>query len=104
MLAERAPLWKDQYIQQGKMEGISIGEAIGEARGISIGEAKGEAKGLVTALEDYLESRFGVLSEEIHSRITANPDPQSLRELTRTAYRAASFEVFLEELKKYLKN
>jgi len=84
MLAERALLWKQEYIQQG----ISIGET----------------KGLAMALQDYLESRFGVLSQEILSGITANSDPQSLRELTRTAYRADSFDVFLQELKKYLKN
>ena len=108
MLAERAPLWKQEYIHQGisigeakgRMEGISIGEARGEARGISIGEANG----LAMALQDYLESRFGVLSQEVRSRIAENPDPQCLRELTRTAYRTDSFEVFLEELKKYRRN
>jgi len=79
-------LWKQEYIQEG----------------ISIGEAKAEVKGLVMALQDYLETRFGALSPELRSRIVSNSDAQSLRELTRSAYRAESLERFMEELRKII--
>lgn len=84
MLAERAPLWKQEYIQQG----------------ITAGHEKGLSEGLAIALQDYLEARFGDLSQDIRSRIGMNSDPKSLRELTRSAYRAESLERFAEELKK----
>ena len=35
-----------EYENKARDEGISIGEARGEARGISIGEARGEARGI----------------------------------------------------------
>jgi len=99
MLAERAPLWRQEYIQ----EGISIGEARGITIGEARGEARGEIKGLAMALQDYLETRFGVLSQDLRSRIGMNSDPQSLRELSRSAYRAESLERFMEDLKKVVR-
>lgn len=84
MLAERAPMWRQEYIQEG----------------MTVGHEKGLSDGLAMALQDYLETRFGELSQELRSQIGLNTDAQSLRELTRSAYRAESLERFMDELKK----
>jgi len=95
MLAERALLWKQEYIQQGRLEGISIGEAIGEARG----EAIGEARGIGLALRDVLEARFGALPQEVVSAIEASADSRFLRKLTLSAFQTPSLEAFLKTMK-----
>ena len=89
MLEERAAQWKDDYIRQGVLMGLAEGEA------------KGRAKGFGLALQNLLEIRFGRLPSDVSASLAGVSDMDALRELTLSAYRAASLQAFVEQLKKH---
>ena len=112
MLEERAAQWKDDYIRQGvlmglaegRMEGLAEGRMEGLAEGEAKGRVEGKAEGFGLALQDFLETRFGHLPPSLVSSIAALSDADTLRALTLSAYRAASLEAFMEQLKKSASN
>lgn len=83
MLEERAAQWKDEYIKQGKTEGISIGEA----------------RGIRSALHAFLESRFGVLPQTVTSYLANTSDPDALRKLMIFAFHAESLQAVIDKFK-----
>ena len=116
MLAERVTQWKDEYIQKGvvmgrevgRKEGLSIGRkeglSIGREEGLSIGREEGlsmgEIRGVMLVLRDLLESRLGTLPPAVEEAMTAMADSRKLRELMPAALRAASYDDFLEEVRR----
>ena len=113
MLEERAAQWKDDYIRQGvlmglaegRMEGLAEGRmeglAEGEAKGRAEGRVEGKAEGFGLALQNLLEIRFGRLPSDVSASLAGVSDMDALRELTLSAYRAASLQAFMEQLKKH---
>ena len=109
MLEERAAQWKDDYIRQGvlmglaegRMEGLAEGEAKGRAKGRAEGRVEGKAEGFGLALQNLLEIRFGRLPPDVSASLAGVSDMDALRELTLSAYRAASLQAFMEQLKKH---
>ena len=113
MLEERAAQWKDDYIRQGvlmglaegRMEGLAEGEAKGRAKGRAEGrvegKAEGKAEGFGLALQNLLEIRFGRLPPDVSASLAGVSDMDALRELTLSAYRAASLQAFMEQRKKH---
>ena len=97
MLEERAAQWKDDYIRQGVLMGL----AEGRMEGLAEGEAKGRAEGFGLALQNLLEIRFGRLPPDVSASLAGVSDMDALRELTLSAYRAASLQAFMEQLKKH---
>lgn len=83
MLEERAAQWKEEYIKQGKTEGISIGEA----------------RGIRSALHAFLESRFGVLPQTVTSYLANTSDPDALRKLMIFAFHAESLQAVIDQFK-----
>ncbi len=61
MLADRALEWKDEYIHRGMLIGKKEGISIGRNEGISLGETKG----VKSVLQALLQSRFGVLPQDV---------------------------------------
>ena len=113
MLEERAAQWKDDYIRQGvlmglaegRMEGLAEGRmeglAEGEAKGRAEGRVEGKAEGFGLALQNLLEIRFGRLPPDVSASLAGVSDMDALRELTLSAYRAASLQAFMEQRKKH---
>ena len=105
MLEERAAQWKDDYIRQGVLMGLTEGRMEGLAEGEAKGRAEGKAEGFGLALQNLLEIRFGSLPPTlIPSLAGLSADMDALRELTLSAYRAESLEAFIEQLKKRASN
>ena len=101
MLEERAAQWKDDYIRQGVLMGLAEGEAKGRAKGRAEGRVEGKAEGFGLALQNLLEIRFGRLPPDVSASLAGVSDMDALRELTLSAYRAASLQAFMEQLKKH---
>ena len=105
MLEERAAQWKDDYIRQGVLMGLAEGRmeglAEGEAKGRAEGRVEGKAEGFGLALQNLLEIRFGRLPSDVSASLAGVSDMDALRELTLSAYRAASLQAFMEQLKKH---
>ncbi len=55
--------------QQGRLQGLQEGEIRGEIRGEIKGEIRGKLKGESLMLERVLAKRFGLLSDDIRSRL-----------------------------------
>ena len=90
MLADRVAQWKDEYIRQGVLQGMSIGRE----EGMSIGREEG----MLLMLRDLLESRLGALPEEVDAALRGLSDPEKLRGLMPAALHAVSYAEFLEAL------
>ena len=105
MLEERAAQWKDDYIRQGVLMGLAEGRmeglAEGEAKGRAEGRVEGKAEGFGLALQNLLEIRFGRLPPDVSASLAGVSDMDALRELTLSAYRAASLQAFMEQRKKH---
>jgi flagellar biosynthesis/type III secretory pathway protein FliH len=61
MISERVDSWTQEWLQQGLQQGMQQGMQQGRQQGIREGQA--------TVLRGLLEQRFGVLPEEVSSRI-----------------------------------
>lgn len=84
MLADRVAQWKDEYIRQGVLQGMTIGRE----------------EGMLLILRDLLESRLGALPEEVDAALRGLSDPEKLRGLMPAALHAVSYAEFLEGVKR----
>ena len=106
MLADRVAQWKDEYIRQGVLQGMTIGReegmTIGREEGMSIGREEGMSigreEGMLLMLRDLLESRLGALPKEVDAALRGLSDPEKLRGLMPAALHAVSYAEFLEAL------
>lgn len=99
MLADRALEWKDEYIHRGMLIGKKEGISIGRNEGISLGETKG----VKSVLQALLQSRFGVLPQDVAASIAGITDVGALQRLTLEVYRVESFPAFRALLAKTVK-
>lgn len=92
MLAERALQWKDEYIRQGVL--------MGREEGLTLGREEGLEQGLTLGLRTLLESRLGSLPPQVEASLAGFGDTRRLCTLTLAASRVASYEEFLEEIRR----
>jgi len=81
--------WSERLKEEGKREGLKLGEQkglkLGEQRGLKLGKQEGlqeGARSLQQVLLRLLDQRFGPLTESVHRQVEAI---NSLRRLTRLA-------------------
>jgi hypothetical protein len=83
-IMEEFPLFRDMMAEaeaKGEAKGLAKGEAEGRAKGEAEGRARGEAEGERRIIQQVLESRFGLLPQEMLTAINA-ADSASLMALS----------------------
>ncbi len=85
---------RDELIAEGMLKGeakgMAKGLAEGMAKGMAEGMARGMAEGIATMLEQLLDSRELVLTEELRERVAGCMDESLLRLWFQRAITAAN--------------
>ena len=101
MKAKRDRMDEDEYIRdEGRSEGIAIGEERGRSEGIAIGEERGRSEGIAigssTAILTILEQK-GTVPADLRERILSQKDEAVLKEWLLYAASAMDIENFREK-------
>ena len=93
MKAKRDRWDEDEYIRdEGRSEGIAIGEERGRSEGIAIGEARGRSTAILTILEQK-----GTVPADLRERILTQKDETVLKQWLLDAASAGNIENFREK-------
>ncbi|MGN1151490.1 MAG: hypothetical protein ACI4SN_04940 [Lachnospiraceae bacterium] len=93
MKAKRDRWDEDEYIRdEGRSEGIAIGEERGRSEGIAIGEARGRSTAILTILEQK-----GTVPADLRERILSQKDETVLKQWLLDAASAGNIENFREK-------
>jgi flagellar biosynthesis/type III secretory pathway protein FliH len=65
MLATQLEAWREQWLAEGKAEGLAKGKAEGKAEGLAKGKAEGKAEALIC----LLAGKFGAVAPSWQKRI-----------------------------------
>ena len=105
MKAKRDRWDEDEYIRdEGRSEGIAIGEERGRSEGIAIGEERGRSEGITigrtagssTAILTLLEQK-GTVPADLRERILSQKDGAVLKQWLLAAASAGDIENFREK-------
>ncbi|MCP4679520.1 MAG: transposase, partial [Deltaproteobacteria bacterium] len=92
MLSERVREWNKKWIDEGLAKGRELGREEGLEQGLEQGLRRGRAAVLLTQLEE----KFGVLPDDVLSRVEAGSDAQ-LQEWSKLILTASQLSDVLNE-------